>query len=38
GLDKEIGALESGKHADITIFDEKIRIKKTIVGGQVVFG
>ncbi len=37
GMGNEIGSLEPGKRADITIFDEKIRIKKTIVDGKTVF-
>ncbi len=37
GMGKEIGSLEPGKRADIVIFDEKIRIKKTIVDGKTVF-
>ncbi len=38
GMGNEIGTLEPGKRADIVIFDEEIRIKKTIVDGDVVFG
>ena len=38
GMENEIGSLEPGKRADITIFDENIRIKTTIVDGKVVFG
>ena len=38
GLEKELGSLEPGKHADITIFDERLQIKKTIVDGKIVFG
>ena len=38
GMKNEIGSLEPGKRADITIFDENIRIKKTIIDGKVVFG
>ena len=34
----EIGSLEPGKRADFTIFDENVQIKKTVVGGEIVFG
>ena len=37
-MENEIGSLEPGKRADITIFDGNIRIKKTIIDGKVVFG
>ena len=32
-LYEEIGSLESGKRADIVIFDENVQIHKTIIGG-----
>ncbi len=38
GMEKEIGSLEPGKRADVTIFDEQMQIKKTIVDGEIVFG
>ncbi len=31
------GSLESGKDADIVVFDENININKTIIGGRVIF-
>ena len=31
------GSLEAGKDADIVIFDEDIRVKRTIVRGRTVF-
>jgi N-acetylglucosamine-6-phosphate deacetylase len=34
GLDGEIGSIESGKSADIVIFDENIDIKTTIINGK----
>lgn len=37
GMEAEIGSLEPGKRADITIFDENIHIKKTIVDGEIIF-
>ena len=32
-LYEEVGSLESGKRADIVIFDEEVKIHKTIIGG-----
>ena len=37
GLYDEIGALVPGKRADFTIFDEDVRIRKTVVDGEMVF-
>ncbi|MBQ5502517.1 MAG: N-acetylglucosamine-6-phosphate deacetylase, partial [Selenomonas sp.] len=37
-LYEEIGSLESGKRADIVIFDEDVQIKQTIIGGRVFRG
>lgn len=37
GMESEIGSLEPGKRADITIFNEKIQIRKTIVDGEICF-
>ena len=37
-LYEEIGSLESGKRADIVIFDEDVQVKQTIIGGQVFRG
>jgi N-acetylglucosamine-6-phosphate deacetylase len=36
GLESEIGSLEVGKKADITIFDENIDIKMTIINGKTM--
>jgi N-acetylglucosamine-6-phosphate deacetylase len=36
-LYEEIGSLESGKRADIVIFDEEVRIHKTVIGGKVYY-
>ena len=33
----EIGSIERGKRADLTIFGEDVRIQKTIVDGEVVY-
>lgn len=38
GMEAEIGSLEPGRRADVAIFDENIRIKKTIIDGKAVFG
>ena len=38
GISETLGSLAPGKNADITIFDEKVQIRKTIVDGEVVFG
>jgi N-acetylglucosamine-6-phosphate deacetylase len=37
GVEKNKGSLVAGKDADIVIFDEDIRVKKTIVNGQIIF-
>ena len=37
-LYEEIGSLESGKRADIVIFDEEVQVKQTIIGGRVFRG
>lgn len=36
-LDAELGSIEIGKMADLIIFDENIKIKNTIIGGQLVW-
>lgn len=36
GLDSEIGSIEIGKRADITIFDENLDIRSTIVAGEII--
>jgi len=33
----ERGSLDDGKAADITVFDEKLRVQLTMVGGEVVY-
>jgi len=37
GVGDRLGSLQEGKAADIVIFDEQIRIQKTLVGGRVVY-
>ena len=37
GVDKELGTLEAGKKADLVMFDDTIRIRMTMIGGQVVY-
>ncbi|MBR5909616.1 MAG: amidohydrolase family protein, partial [Schwartzia sp.] len=37
GLYERIGSIEQGKSADLTIFDDEVRIKKTIVDGETVY-
>jgi len=37
GIYDEAGSLESGKRADIVIFDEEVRIHKTVIGGKVYY-
>ena len=36
-LYEEVGSLESGKRADIVIFDEDVQIHKTVIGGKVYY-
>ncbi|WP_026760136.1 N-acetylglucosamine-6-phosphate deacetylase [Selenomonas ruminantium] len=36
-LYEKIGSLESGKRADIVIFDEEVQIHKTVIGGKVYY-
>lgn len=38
GVDDKIGSLETGKCADIIIFDDQFNIQKTIIGGNTVCG
>ncbi|MDR2285494.1 MAG: amidohydrolase family protein, partial [Sphingobacterium sp.] len=35
-IDNQIGSIETGKQADLVLFDEKIEVKMTIVGGKVI--
>ena len=37
GIYEERGSLDDGKYADITIFDYKIKIQLTMVGGNIVY-
>lgn len=37
GVDKTKGSLVAGKDADIVIFDDEIRVKKTIVKGRIIY-
>ena len=37
GIYAACGSLESGKRADIVIFDEEVQIHTTIIGGKVVY-
>ena len=37
GLAKEIGSLEPGKYADLTVIDERVKIYMTMVHGEVVY-
>ena len=37
-LYEEVGSLESGKRADIVIFDEDVQVKATIIGGERFMG
>jgi len=36
GIEKEKGSLEAGKDADIVIFDKDLKVKHTIVKGNMV--
>ena len=38
GADGDCGSLESGKRADIIVFDENVEIKKAIIAGEVRYG
>lgn len=35
-VDRQIGSIEKGKQADLVLFDEKIAVQMTIVGGKVI--
>ena len=37
GADRELGSIEVGKLADLTLFDERIGVKLTLRGGEVLF-
>jgi N-acetylglucosamine-6-phosphate deacetylase len=37
GLDRETGSLKPGKWADITLFDDAIEVKRTMLKGKTVF-
>lgn len=37
GIYNERGSLDDGKAADITVFDDKVRIQLTMVGGEIVY-
>jgi N-acetylglucosamine-6-phosphate deacetylase len=37
GVAHKKGSIEKGKDADITIFDNDINIKRTIVRGKIIF-
>lgn len=37
GIDADRGSLESGKTADIAIFDDNINVTRTIIGGKTVY-
>lgn len=37
GVYDAVGSLSPGKRADITIFDDDVRIQKTVVDGEIVF-
>ena len=38
GVGDRLGSLEPGKEADIILFDDDIRVRRTIVGGHTVYG
>ena len=37
GIYDRKGSLEPGKDADIVVFDEGIHVKRTIIGGKIIF-
>ena len=37
GLDQQIGSLEVGKQADVLVLDQELRLKRTYVGGDLVY-
>jgi N-acetylglucosamine-6-phosphate deacetylase len=38
GLDRELGSLEPGKRADLSIWNDEYQVLATIVGGVPVYG
>ena len=38
GLEMSIGSIQKGMQANLTAFDGEFRVKKTMVGGEIVFG
>jgi N-acetylglucosamine-6-phosphate deacetylase len=38
GLDRELGTIEAGKRADLSIWDAEYNVLATLVGGVPVYG
>jgi len=36
-MESEIGTLETGKRADLVLFDDDINVEMTVVGGKTVY-